>query len=65
MSESTECYETPQYVVNWIKQTSERTEFFKNVSVLPFGEVCLIYPKDMPKDKVIQKLNKYWRVYSK
>ncbi len=52
---------TPQLesnqVIGWLKKVSDmETEFFKSVSVIPFGDMCFIYPKDMEKDKAIAKL---------
>jgi len=57
-----EIFDRPIDVINWIKQISN-LEFFKNVAVIPFGDMAVIHPKDMDKDKAIQILKKYWRVH--
>lgn len=59
-----EVYDRPQDVINWIKRMSEKTEFFKNVAVIPFGNMCFVYPKDMTKEKAIKMLKKYWEIHS-
>jgi len=58
-----EIFDRPEDVINWINKMSN-LEFFKNVSVIPFGDMGIIYPKGMDKDKVIEILKKYWRVHS-
>jgi len=59
-----EIFDRPIDVINWIKKMSN-LEFFKNVDVIPFGDMAFIYPKDMDKDKAITILKKYLRIYSK
>ncbi len=59
-----EVFDRPIDVINWIDRMSN-LEFFKNVAVIPFGDMAFIYPKEMNKDKAIKILKKYWRVHSK
>ncbi len=58
-----EIFDRPIDVINWIKQMSN-LEFFKNVAVIPFGDMAVIHPKDMDKDKAIKILKKYWSVHN-
>lgn len=58
-----EIFDRPIDVINWIKRMSE-LEFFRNVAVIPFGDMAIIYPKNMDKAHAIKKLKKYWRVHS-
>ncbi len=57
-----EIFDRPIDVINWIKQMSD-LEFFKNVAVIPFGDMAVIHPKDMNKEQAIKILKKYWRVH--
>ena len=50
-----EIFDRPIDVINWIKRMSN-LEFFKNVDVIPFGDMAFIYPKEM--DKATVKNNK-------
>ena len=59
-----EVFDRPIDVINWITRMSN-LEFFKNVAVIPFGDMAFIYPKNMDKEKAIKILKKYWRVHSK
>lgn len=59
-----EIFDRPIDVINWISRMSN-LEFFKNVAVIPFGDMAVIYPKEMDKEQAIKKLKKYWRVHSK
>ena len=59
-----EVFDRPIDVINWISRMSN-LEFFKNVAVIPFGDMAVIYPKDIDKDKAIKILKKYWRIHSK
>lgn len=59
-----EIFDRPIDVINWISRMSN-LEFFKNVAVIPFGDMAVIYPKDMDKGKAIKILKKYWRIHSK
>jgi len=59
-----EIFDRPIDVINWIKRMSD-LEFFRNVAVIPFGDMAFIYPKKMDKEQAIKKLKKYWRVHSK
>ena len=59
-----EIFDRPIDVINWISRMSN-LEFFKNVAVIPFGDMAVIYPKDMDKDNAIKILKKYWRIHSK
>lgn len=54
----------PHHIMIWLKNMSETDEAFKCVSVVPFGDMCFIHPKDMPKDKAIAILKKYCKVYA-
>ena len=58
-----EIFDRPVDVNNWIKQMSN-LEFFKNVAVIPFGDMAFIYPKNMDKGIAIKILKKYWRVHT-
>jgi len=58
-----EIFDKPIDVINWINQMSN-LEFFKNVSVIPFGDMAVIHPKEMDKDHAIKILKKYWRIHS-
>ncbi len=64
MSDIPECYQTPESVINWLQNISGRTEFFKNINVVPFGEMAFIYPKSMTREQAIKKLKKYWNVHT-
>ena len=59
-----EIFDRPIDVVNWVNKMSN-LEFFKNVSVIPFGDMAVIHPKDMDKDTAIKILKKYWRIHTK
>ncbi len=59
-----EIFDRPIDVINWINRMSD-LEFFKNVAVIPFGDMAFIYPKGMDKDNAIKILKKYWRIHSK
>ena len=52
-----EIFDKPIDVINWIKKMSN-LEFFKNVAVIPFGDMAVIHPKNMPKDLAIKILKK-------
>ncbi len=58
-----EIFDRPIDVINWISKMSN-LEFFKNVAVIPFGDMEVIHPKEMDKDKAIKILKKYWRVHN-
>ncbi len=58
-----EIFDRPIDVINGIKQMSN-LEFFKIVAVIPFGDMAVIHPKEMDKDKAIKILKKYWRVHN-
>lgn len=58
-----EVFDRPIDVINWISRMSN-LEFFKNVAVIPFGDMAVIYPKEMTKEKAIKILKKYWRVHN-
>ena len=58
-----EIFDRPIDVINWINRMSN-LEFFKNVAVIPFGDMAVIHPKDMDKDKAIKILKKYWRIHN-
>ena len=58
-----EIFDRPVDVINWINKMSN-LEFFKNVSVVPFGDMAFVYPKGITKEKAIKILKKYWRVHS-
>ena len=59
-----EIFDRPIDVINWINKMSD-LEFFKNVSVIPFGDMGVIHPKEMDKEDAIKKLKKYWRIHTK
>ncbi len=56
-----EVFDRPIDVINWIDRMSN-LEFFRNVAVIPFGDMAFIYPKDMDKGTAIKILKKYWRI---
>ena len=58
-----EIFDRPIDVINWINRMSN-LEFFKNVAVIPFGDMAFIHPKDMDKDQAIKLLKKYWRIHN-
>ncbi len=58
-----EIFDRPIDVINWISKMSN-LEFFKNVAVIPFGDMAVIHPKEMDTDKAIKILKKYWRVHN-
>ncbi len=58
-----EIFDSPIDVINWINKISN-LEFFKNVAIIPFGDMAVIHPKEMDKEHSIKKLKQYWRVHA-